>query len=68
MFELVCAVVFGFISVLVFAVLGDGRDWMPHWDHNYLSWAFAIGGIRLITQALSCVHGDLFIIYVNFLH
>ena len=31
------------IAVLIFAVLGDGREWMPHWEHNYLHWGFAFG-------------------------
>lgn len=34
---------FGFIAVIVFGAMGDNRDWMPHWDHNHLSWSFGLG-------------------------
>ncbi|VVC94184.1 uncharacterized protein LOC126971179 [Leptidea sinapis] len=35
----------GLISVIIFGARGDGRDWMPHWEHNDLGWAFALGVI-----------------------
>ena len=34
---------FGFIAVIIFGAMGDNRDWMPHWDHNHLSWSFGLG-------------------------
>lgn len=41
----------GLIAVLIFGANGDNRDWMPHWQHNDLSWSFAfavIGSLLLI--------------------
>lgn len=32
---------FGLIAVIVFGIRGDGRDWMPHWEHNNMGWAYA---------------------------
>lgn len=32
----------GIIAVITFGARGDGRDWMPYPDHNYLSWSFAL--------------------------
>jgi len=40
----------GMIAVLIFAVLGDGREWMPHWEHNYLHWGFAFAVIGVLLQ------------------
>lgn len=33
--------IFGLIAVSIFGARGDGRDWMPHWEHNDMGWAFA---------------------------
>lgn len=41
--DLVLAGFFGLIAVLIFGANGDRRDWMPHWEHNDLSWSFALG-------------------------
>lgn len=38
----------GIISVVTFGARGDGRDWMPNWEHNDLGWAFALGVIGVI--------------------
>lgn len=46
---------FGFVAVLVFAVMGDARDWMPQWDHNFLSWAFALGVAGVVLQFVAAV-------------
>lgn len=32
----------GLIAVIIFGARGDGRDWMPHWEHNDMGWAFAL--------------------------
>ncbi|XP_076325981.1 uncharacterized protein LOC143233537 isoform X2 [Tachypleus tridentatus] len=31
------------IALITFGARGDGRDWMPDPDHNYLSWSFGLG-------------------------
>ncbi|XP_008555950.1 transmembrane protein 182 [Microplitis demolitor] len=33
----------GIIAVIVFGMYGDGRDWMPNWEHNDIGWSFALG-------------------------
>ncbi|CAH0747372.1 unnamed protein product [Diatraea saccharalis] len=38
----------GLISVVTFGARGDGRDWMPNWEHNDLGWAFALGVIGVV--------------------
>ncbi|XP_063992951.1 uncharacterized protein LOC135170818 [Diachasmimorpha longicaudata] len=32
----------GFIACIIFAARGDGRDWMPNWEHNDISWSYAL--------------------------
>lgn len=32
-------------AVLIFGCYGDSRDWMPNWEHNDLSWSFALAAI-----------------------
>lgn len=43
----------GLISVITFGARGDGRDWMPNWEHNDLGWAYALGvvGVLLLFPA-----------------
>lgn len=31
--------------MVIFGARGDGRDWMPNWEHNDLGWAYAFGCI-----------------------
>ncbi|CAF4883714.1 unnamed protein product [Pieris macdunnoughi] len=38
----------GLISVITFGARGDGRDWMPNWEHNDLGWAFALGVVGVV--------------------
>ncbi|KAJ2946402.1 hypothetical protein O0L34_g12440 [Tuta absoluta] len=38
----------GIISVVTFGARGDGRDWMPNWEHNDLGWAYALGVIGTV--------------------
>ncbi|XP_034943476.1 uncharacterized protein kune [Chelonus insularis] len=33
----------GIIAVIIFGARGDGRDWMPDWEHNDIGWSFALG-------------------------
>ncbi|XP_023223004.1 uncharacterized protein LOC111624409 [Centruroides sculpturatus] len=43
------------IAVIVFGALGDGRDWMPDPDNNYLSWSFGLAAIGAILQLIAAV-------------
>lgn len=47
---LLASAVFNSIAVIVFGALGDGRDWMPDPDHNYLSWSFVLGVIGTLVE------------------
>ncbi|KAJ4437342.1 hypothetical protein ANN_17481 [Periplaneta americana] len=48
--DLVIAAVSGTIAVIIFGACGDGRDWMPNWEHNDISWsyAFAVFGVLFL--------------------
>ncbi|XP_071455383.1 uncharacterized protein kune [Hetaerina americana] len=50
---LLAAAVSGTIAVVTFGVRGDGRDWMPNWEHNNMSWsyAFAVFGVLFLYTA-----------------
>lgn len=41
--NLILAGLFGTIAVMIFGARGDGRDWMPYWQHNNLGWSYAFG-------------------------
>ncbi|CAL1271614.1 unnamed protein product [Larinioides sclopetarius] len=43
------------LAVVVFGVHGDGRDWMPDPDHNYLSWSFALGVVGSFFTFISSI-------------
>jgi TRAP-type C4-dicarboxylate transport system permease small subunit len=32
----------GTIAIIIFGACGDGRDWMPNWEHNNISWSYAL--------------------------
>lgn len=55
----VFAAAFGLIAVIIFGARGDGRDWMPHWEHNDMGWAFACACVGVCTLLPS---GILFIV------
>ena len=38
---------------------GDGRDFMPDWENNYLSWSFGLGFVGVVFQYVS---GILFLV------
>ncbi|KDR20697.1 uncharacterized protein LOC110828763 [Zootermopsis nevadensis] len=40
--DLTIAAVSGTIAVIIFGACGDGRDWMPNWEHNNISWSYAL--------------------------
>lgn len=43
------------IAVIVFGIHGDGRDWMPDPDHNYLSWSFALAVVGAFFSYIAAV-------------
>lgn len=34
--------IFGLIACITWGFRGDGRDWMPNWEHNDMGFAFAL--------------------------
>ncbi len=40
----------GAVALVVFGVYGDGRDFMPDWEHNYHSWSFGLACVGVILQ------------------
>ncbi|XP_067014267.1 uncharacterized protein kune [Anabrus simplex] len=40
--DLTLAAFSGTIAVIIFGARGDGRDWMPNWEHNNISWSYAL--------------------------
>ena len=50
---------FGTVALIIFGALGDGRDFMPDWEHNYLSWSF---GLAFVGAAFDYIAGVLFIV------
>ena len=42
-----------------FGAKGDNRDFMPDWENNYLSWAFALGCVGALFDYIA---GVLFIV------
>ncbi|CAG0917664.1 unnamed protein product [Notodromas monacha] len=49
----------GTIAVIIFGALGDSRDFMPHWEHNYLSWSFAFAVVAVILEIIA---GTMFLV------
>ncbi|KAK2725652.1 uncharacterized protein LOC136032101 isoform X2 [Artemia franciscana] len=45
----------GFIAVVVFGALGDSRDWMPNYEHNFLSWSFALAVVGTYGMIMTSV-------------
>ena len=43
----------------IFCIKGDGRDFMPDWENNYLSWSFGLGFVGVVFQYVS---GILFLV------
>ncbi|KAK6644814.1 hypothetical protein RUM43_001087 [Polyplax serrata] len=50
---------FGTIAVIIFGARGDGRDWMQNWEHNDISWAFAMAVMGVLFLYIS---GILFLV------
>ena len=43
----------GTIAVITFGALGDSRDWMPDFEHNFLSWSFGLAVVGTFGLYLS---------------
>ena len=38
----------GTIALIIFGAMGDGRNFMPDWEHNYLSWSFGLAFVGVV--------------------
>lgn len=47
---LLASAAMGALALIIFGVYGDGRDFMPDWEHNYHSWSFGIAAVGVILQ------------------
>eukprot|EP00096_Caligus_rogercresseyi_P002216 TRINITY_DN14296_c0_g1_i1.p1 TRINITY_DN14296_c0_g1~~TRINITY_DN14296_c0_g1_i1.p1 ORF type:complete len:229 (-),score=33.81 TRINITY_DN14296_c0_g1_i1:229-915(-) len=57
--DLILSGLLGTIALIVFGIYGNGRDYMPDWENNYLSWSFGLGFVGV---AFEFVGGVLFIV------
>merc|ERR1711956_182112 len=57
--DLIIGGAFGTVALIIFGALGDGRDFMPDWEHNYLSWSF---GLAFVGAVFNYVSGVLFLV------
>ncbi len=49
----------GAMAVMIFGIKADNEDFMPDWEHNYLSWSFAFAFIGVFFMFIS---GGLFLV------
>ena len=47
------------MAVIAFSVQVNSRDFMPDWEHVYLSWSFGLAALAVTVQ---CVDGVLFLV------
>merc|ERR1711944_295345 len=57
--DLIIGGAFGTVALIIFGALGDGRDFMLDWEHNFLSWSF---GLAFVGAVFNYVSGVLFIV------
>lgn len=43
----------GTIALIIFGYNGDGRVWMPNWEHNDIGYSYALGVIGVICSYIS---------------
>lgn len=51
MFVRIGAAICGLIAVITFGARGDGRDWMPNWEHNNMGWSFVLACVGVLMLA-----------------
>jgi hypothetical protein len=44
------------VALIIFGALGDGRDFMPDWEHNYLSWSFGLAFVGAVFNYVRTHH------------
>lgn len=56
---LIVAALSGTIAVYIFGAHGDGRDWMPNWEHNDIGYSYAMAVMGVICEYIA---GTLFLV------
>ncbi len=51
----IVSAILGTMALIIFGSLGDGVDFMPDWEHNYLSWSFGLGFVGVTFMFVSGV-------------
>jgi hypothetical protein len=54
-FDLLVGAACGTIALIIFGAMGDGRNFMPDWEHNYLSWSFGLAFVGVVMMYVTAV-------------
>lgn len=54
-FTLIISAICGTIALIIFGAKADGRDFMPDWEHNYLSWSFGLGFVGVVFEYVTAI-------------
>ncbi|CAL4121080.1 unnamed protein product, partial [Meganyctiphanes norvegica] len=46
---------FAFLSVTIFGARGPDPDWMPHAEHNNLSWSFGLAVVGMVAEFIAAI-------------
>ena len=64
-FDLMVGAACGTIALIIFGAKGDGRNFMPDWEHNYLSWSFGLAFVGVVMMYVTAV---LFLVEAPIMH
>ena len=53
--DLIVSGAFGTLALIIFGIKGDGRDFMPDWEQNYISWSFGLGFVGVVMEYIAGV-------------
>lgn len=54
-FDLFTGACCGTIALIIFGSMGDDEDFMPDWEHNYLSWSFGLAFVGVVMMYVAAV-------------
>ena len=62
--DLMVAAVCGTVSLIIFGAQGDGRDFMPDWEQNYLSWSFGLAFVgEILLKIFLCLNSNFYLLF-----
>ena len=53
--DLIVSGAFGTLALIIFGIYADGRDFMPDWENNYISWSFGLGFVGVVLEYIAGV-------------